>query len=111
MPVWAIVLTSAGTAALASSIISLVGQALERRSRRRELTLTKALEMADQRVKDTTELAMKTGAALTILDTVIIAETYYRWLTHLMDHGELPPDAHPHRTKAEKLARGQTDAE
>jgi hypothetical protein len=55
--------------------------------------LAKALDLARQK----TELKMKTreimGRAVWLVDDVITAETYYRWLKTLLDSGKLPPDA------------------
>jgi hypothetical protein len=33
------------------------------------------------------------GRAVWLVDDVITAETYYRWLKTLLDSGKLPPDA------------------
>ena len=105
MPTWSIVLTSAGIAALVSGLITLAGQAFERRSRRRELALGKALEMAIIRIDLAKEIAVKDGREAEFRDHVILAETYFRWMTHLLDEGELPADAHQYRTTIEKEAR------
>jgi len=93
MPTWAIVLTSAGVAALVSGAMTLVGQAIERRWRRRELALTKALEIATTRAELARVLASETKGKLELHDHVVVAERYYKWITHLLDTGELPPDA------------------
>ena len=60
MPTWAVVLTSAGVAALVSGAMALVGQAIERRWRHRELALTKALELATARAELARLLASET---------------------------------------------------
>ncbi len=90
---WLTVLTSAAVGVLVSSIITLVGQSLERRARRSELLLVKALELAAARREFVTKVADATGATATIPDDAINAETYLRWLKSLLNTGKLPPDA------------------
>jgi hypothetical protein len=102
MPTWLIVLTSAAVASLVSGVITLVGQTLERRSRRRELLFTKAIEMSAARVEFIKELALKTGGSAALQDPVMLAEKYFRWLTHLLDKGELPAEAHSIQAASEK---------
>lgn len=43
--------------------------------------------------------------AFELHDDAILAETYYRWLSHLLDEGELPDDADPQRTAIERAHR------
>ncbi len=105
MPTWSVVLTSAGIAAFVSGIISLSGQALERRSRRRELALAKALEMASKQIDMTREVAAANRQQAAIMDHVLFASTYYKWLRHLLDAGELPPDAEKMRADSEREIR------
>jgi hypothetical protein len=93
MNTWLTVLTSAAVGVLVSSFIALLGQYLERRARRDELLLTKAVEMAAERRKLAMEAAEKTGATASLLDDAIVAETYFRWLKQLLETGRLPPDA------------------
>ena len=88
-----LILTSAGVAAFVSGLIAFVGQWLERRSRRRELLLAKAIELAVERTRFLTELAEKRGRPIDILDNAMLTEVYYQWLLHLLDHDELPSDA------------------
>lgn len=90
---WLLVLTSAGVAAFVSGGIALLGQFLERRSRREELIFEKALDMSVQRSKLVLELAKQVGGQAKFKDEVINAAIYYRWLKHLLDNGALPPDA------------------
>jgi hypothetical protein len=93
MNTWLIVLTSSAVGVLVSGVVTLVGQRLERRARRDELLLTKALEMAVQRTAIMVQLAEKTGATVSLVDEVINAETYFRWLKSVLETGKLPPDA------------------
>jgi hypothetical protein len=90
---WLIVLTSSAVGVLASSVVSLFGQHLERRARRDELILAKACEMAVHRTEIAVQVAKNTGGGLSLRDDVINAETYYRWLKKLLATGKLPPDA------------------
>lgn len=100
MSTWLVVLTSSAVGVLVGGIVTLIGQYLERRARRDELLLTKALEAAMQKRELVMKVADKTGATASLVDDVINAETYYRWLKTLLDTGKLPPDADVGRRKA-----------
>jgi hypothetical protein len=99
MNTWLTVLTSAAVAVLVSGAITLLGQYLERRARREELLLTKALEIAIRK----NDVMMKTvelsGTHATLQDEVISAEIYLRWLKELLYTGKLPPDAERFKKK------------
>lgn len=88
-----LVLTSAGVAAFVSGLITLSGQYLERRSRRRELLLAKSLEFAIERTRFVKELADKSGATVEYHDPAMLAEVYYQWFLHLIENDALPADA------------------
>lgn len=107
IPLWAIVITSASVGAFASAGLTLISQTLERRSRRRELALSKAIEIAIERTELVRQIASQTGSQASFADHAALAETYFRWLVHLIEHDELPTDAHSSRTKHELQARGQ----
>lgn len=92
MSTMAMVLTSAGIAAFVSGVFTILDRALERRSRRQELALGKALEMAIERRQLVTKVAENTGKKVDLYDDVVVAEVYYRWLKHLLDTDELPDD-------------------
>ncbi len=87
------VLTSAAVGVLASGLITLLGHYLERRARRDELILTKALEMAVHRTELGRKIAESDSVAVSYDDDVVRAETYARWLKSLLKTGQLPPDA------------------
>lgn len=91
--VTALILTSAGIAAIVSGAITLLGQFFERRSRRRELLLTEALRLARARSQMTLEVAEKTKSKAVIHDDIALAERYYQWLAELLKYGALPPGA------------------
>lgn len=90
---WLLILTSAGVAAFVTSIVSFAAQFLERRSRRREVLLQKAMELAQARTDLAVRIAEKNGSQALLHDPVFSVNTYYRWLRHLLDHGDLPADA------------------
>jgi hypothetical protein len=90
--VWPVILTSAGVAALVSSVLGLLGQALERRARRQELLLAKAIELAQSRTDMVLRITEKSGQRTTFQDNAILAEGYYQWLSHLLNNGSLPND-------------------
>ena len=93
MSVWITVLTSAAIGALVSSVTTVYGQYLERRSRRNELLLVKALEMAVQQRDHVMKVVAESRGEAILFDPAINAETYFRWLKGLLDHGKLPADA------------------
>ena len=84
---------------MVGSIVTLIGQHLERRARRDELLLTKALEVAARKRETALQVASLTEGDLSLVDDAINAETYYRWLKTLLDTGKLPPDADKGRRK------------
>lgn len=90
-----LILTSAGVATFVTGIISAGSQWLERRSRRKELLLSKAIEMAFNRTELMRNIARVNNQEVELQDNVKVAEVYYQWLAHLFDEGELPPSASP----------------
>jgi hypothetical protein len=97
------VLTSAAIGVLFSSFFTLLGQYLDRRSRRNELLLAKALEMAIRKSDISLEAAKLSGRNVILPDEVISAETYLRWLKSLLRSGNLPADADKGKRKAESM--------
>ena len=83
-----------------SGAMTLVGQHLERRARRDELLLTKALKMAIRKNEVTIKAVELSGGRGTLQDEVISAEVYLRWLKELLYNGELPPDAERFKKQA-----------
>jgi len=104
MPVeWATVLTSAGIGALVSSLATLGGQALERKARRRELVLAKAMELAKARTDLALEVSRRQPDKVAAFrDPAVMTEKYFQWLEHLLQKGALPPDAQEIVTSEEK---------
>jgi hypothetical protein len=90
---FATVVTSAAVGAVSAAVVNLIGQSLERRSRRSELLLAKAVELAVERVRFAFEVARASQQDAALKDPGITCATYYKWLRHLLENGELPSDA------------------
>src|SRR5687768_5604562 len=92
---WPLVLTSAAVASLVSAGATLFGQAFERRARGKELLLTKAIELAQDRSKRTMDLWERSGAKASahFQDDIVSAETHFKWLESLWARGSLPDDS------------------
>ena len=82
---------SAAIGALVSSLITVAGQYFERKARRQELLLKEALGLAQWRV-DLAVAQTGPGQRAILTDKVVLTETYYGYLQHLMEHGRLPND-------------------
>lgn len=89
---WVTIVTSAGIGAIISPLIGVIDRHLERRSRRDELALTKAIEAAWERTRFAFDVARETNQRAAFADAVIMSEDYYRWLTYLLKHGRLPQE-------------------
>jgi hypothetical protein len=89
-----LILGSAAIGALVSSVIAAIAQWRERKSRREELALTKAIEMA-HKIHDTTlEMArMMKGKTIVVPSDNELVEGYYLDLKHILDHGRLSDEA------------------
>ena len=100
MNTWLVVLTSSAVGVLVGGIVNLIGQWFERDSRRDEMLLSRAIEMSAKKSEYAIKVAGQNpymGAWL--VDDVVNAEKYYRWLKALLDTGKLPPDADKERPK------------
>jgi hypothetical protein len=88
------VLTSAVVAAIISSAVSLFSAHLERKGRKMELLLSKAIDLAVANSQRAITIWTRSGpnAKLTLQDDLISAEAYYLWLNELYTKGRLPPD-------------------
>jgi len=84
------IVTSAAVGALASSVLSLAGQWLERRARRKELLLSKAIDLAFARRDFVMKTAEREGVSALLRDDAAMAAEYYRVLEQVMDKGTLP---------------------
>lgn len=83
------IITSAAVGALASAAVNLIGQGLERKARRRELLLSKAIELAFARRETLLRIAERDDRPYTLHDDVSIAAAYFGELQHLLDRGTL----------------------
>jgi hypothetical protein len=85
-----IVIVSAGIGALVSTVGQVVAQYLERKSRREELALTKANELAQSTYASGVEM-MRMGKSVKIYPQTMMVRDAYRMFAHLLDHGKLDP--------------------
>jgi hypothetical protein len=86
------IITSAAVGAVVAAGINFVNQLLERRARRKELLLSKAIELACDRTRVALEAAKEYKTDLKLGDAAVHAVEYYRMLEHLWDTGVLPPE-------------------
>jgi hypothetical protein len=84
------IITSAAIGSVSASLIAIIGQYSERRARRPELLLTKAIELAQARIGFGKEMAEKMGKRVSIPDALSLAAEYYTALHHLLAKDELP---------------------
>jgi len=106
-PYFFAIVGSAAVGALVSSIVSGIAQWRERKSRREELLLAKAMELAHHRYEATEKLAAATpGKIFFVRDHVVMTEQYYQWLKHLMEHDRLPDDPKIERSRKQETPGG-----
>ena len=86
------IITSAAVGAIVSALINIVGQYFERESRRKELLLSKAVEMAIERARFTFDVAKASNARADIPDQAVMAATYYQWLKDILYRDKQPQD-------------------
>jgi hypothetical protein len=86
----ATILTSAVISAVIASAFGLIGQAIDRRARRRELLFVKSVELARENREFIMKVAKDLGAGARIHDYAVYAEMYFWLLTELHDKGHLP---------------------
>lgn len=84
------VIGSAAIGALVSSIISEIGRWRERKSRREELVLSKAFELAHGTYLSSIEL-LKSGHGVETMPQTMMIRDAFRMCQHLLDHGVLDP--------------------
>ncbi len=110
---WLAILGSAAVGVVVSTVITLIGQFWERRARRKELLLSKAIELAIRRTDIGMRLADKTGKLVILPDDAMLAAGYYNDLKHLLDKGDLPAEAKlvaeaSHKKAVEALRRSKS---
>ena len=101
------VLTSAAVGALVSVVGTAIGQYIERNARRKELLLSKALELAFSRQNLVMKVADAAGGKAEIQDAATLAAEYYRVLEHVMENGTLPEYFAKQATDSKERLRGQ----
>ncbi len=84
-----IIITSAVTGALVTSIMTIVGQWRERRARQKELIFTKAFDLARRRNENVFATSRETSRSAAIVDEMVMAKDYYDAAKKLFDAGEL----------------------
>jgi hypothetical protein len=82
------IVSAAGIGALTSSIITLLGQRLERKSRVKELLLAKSIEMAQTTTKLMFELGKELGGGQ-LYPEIVTARWYHRQLKTLFEKGTI----------------------
>jgi len=87
------IITSAGIGALVSPLVTMLTQYHERRSRRQELLLSKAIDLAVLKVELIKQACDRSGGKATIRDHASIAADYYHDLQYLLDKGSLRPES------------------
>ena len=86
------IVTSAAVEAVVSAGITFAGQALERRARREELLLSKAIDLAEQRIQLAKELAIVQERDAVFPQAIVMAADYYQHLRYLLKKGGLPQE-------------------
>lgn len=104
-----IVFASAGTAALVAGLMTIFGQYLERRARRQDLLLAKAVQIAAIRIDVLMKTADRNQQSASIPDLTYLTEKYYQALEHLMVKGRLPSHLLAEYDKAKDVLRARTE--
>lgn len=89
-PYTSLILGSAAVGALVSSVITLVGQHIERKARREELLLSEAIKLAMAHKEFMSDFAKSTGQTVTVPDHARLAQVYFIGLRSLIGTGKLP---------------------
>ncbi len=86
-----LVLGSAAIGALVSSIITLVGQAVERKARQRELLLAKSIELAELHTNLIKAAVEMSGRNANMYPHIVHTRWFYKELEGLLRTGKLTP--------------------
>jgi hypothetical protein len=92
LSIWTLVISSAAVGAVVSSAITELGKWRERKSRREELALSKAFEMA-QSITNTGVELIKVGKRAQIMPMNETIAAAYVTLKHILAHEKLDPAA------------------
>jgi hypothetical protein len=89
---WVLIGTSAAIGAFVSSVVAEIGKWRESKSKREELLLTKAIEMAHVRFANAMTICKETNTAGNLQPEIEMVEDYHHYLKHILEKGTLPPD-------------------
>jgi hypothetical protein len=103
-----VVLTSAAVGAVVSSLLTLVGQLLERRGRQRELLMKSAVDLTIKHMERGTNLALALNKIPDILPLGMLVYSFHEQLTSVAKHGTLPPDVQKAYDDWQKGADGES---
>ena len=89
-PWWLLVVTSAAVGSVSAAMITLLGQALERRARREELLLSRAIDLSLAHAQRVVAVAHDQDRSTTVFPEVMGARDYYEALRGILEHGAIP---------------------
>ena len=69
----------------------------ERSANRKQLLMQEAAKLSDWRMETYKRMSELSQRPVELTDPIIVLETYYKLLTHLWKHGNLPDDPKPQR--------------
>jgi hypothetical protein len=84
-----VILGSAAVGALTSSVITFVGQILERRARQKELLISKAIDLAQLQVKFLQDASQAMQTGVQIYPYIVYARWYHKELSLLHETNSL----------------------
>ena len=86
-----LILGSAAVGALTSSVVTLIGQAIERQARKRELLLSKSIDLAVLQMNLYKEAAVINNQKVDLMPYLFYARWYHRELGKLHSTSKLSP--------------------
>jgi hypothetical protein len=102
---WEIVITSAITASISSGLFLTFNSWLDRGNKKKALLFDLAFRLANERTDLVVKAADLSRGRAQLTDTVFLAETYFKWITHLYNQGKLPAEAHKKATNNQTTCR------
>ncbi len=84
-----LILGSAAVGALVSSIVTLVGQSIERKARQKELLLSKAIELAELQIDMQKAAVEMNGGRVEVYPHIVQARWFHKELVKLLSDGKL----------------------
>jgi len=87
-----IIFGSAAVGALVSSVITLIGQSIERKARQKELLLSKAIELAELQNAMLKAAAEMSGRTVSMLPYIVQTRWFHKELANLLSEGKLSPE-------------------